>query len=102
MAASSSCNYQESSSAAEIRLIPDLLVEPQVNGKLVRIIGTVTSIDRASRICMMEHRGCSACVDISLINASDVRIDDIFQFIGEVNQCFNSEVHQRAFLLVRP
>ena len=74
--------------AGEICLLRELLNDPNVQGKYVRVTGYVVKQDFSNpeqQLVQISHDGSSIWVDISLVVAKDLKVDSLVQFIGQIN-----------------
>lgn len=84
--------------SAEIIFLHELFQEYHVNGissvlsKYIRISGVISEINYREKYCVLEdlHNELRLYIDISLIDYSILKEDEVFQFIGSTNLGFPS------------
>lgn len=54
--------------------------------KYIRVTGHLTYIDLAKRYCEISNGGYSLHIDMSICDASAIRLDNLCQFIGELRE----------------
>lgn len=61
-----------------------LTTAPFVENRCYRLTGIVSVVDYAGRFCRIEHGKSSMIIDTELISMTDISIDGLVQFIGEL------------------
>lgn len=61
------------------------LYERNCVGESVRVFGRLESVDASKSSAVLEHEGAKLLVETSLIDASQLQQEALFQFIGEVH-----------------
>lgn len=61
-----------------------LTTAPFVESRCYRLTGIVSVVDYVRRFCRIEHGKSSIVVDTELISMTDITVDSMVQFIGEI------------------
>ena len=75
----------------EIVLLKELFIKNDATldiashlGRVYRVTGVITVYDPINRVCQIEHQSVFLWIDISLVSSEGLKIDELVQFIGEI------------------
>lgn len=66
-----------------------LTTAPFVENRCYRLTGIVSVVDYVGRFCRIEHGKSSMIIDTELISMTDISVDGLVQFIGELKWSHN-------------